>query len=135
LKVLTLNQGLRVSAYFVVALLLLYFGGEFSQRTFSRPDSSLPLRWTAVAVGTLSVIPWMLTVLWSVMVGDEYVRRIALVGTAGAFVAGILVQVAFNLLQDAKIVSWSTHLAPLPVSMGVWILGCGLSALYYRYRV
>jgi hypothetical protein len=133
-KVVPLNRLLKVLFYFLLAMACFVLGVEVSDRILARPDASLMLRWFAVVLGTVSIVPWMLTVLWSVGAGDEYVRRIALVGTAVAFAGDLLLHVAFNLLQDAKIIGWDTHLQPVAAAMVLWVLGICLTSLYYRYR-
>jgi hypothetical protein len=133
-KVVPLNRLLKVLIFTLVAMACLILGATVSDSLFARPDASLSMKWVGVLVGTLSIVPWMVTVLWGISVGDEFVRRIALVGTAVAFAIDLVVHVAFNLLQDAKIVSWSTHLPAVPLAILLWMLGVGATTLYYRYR-
>ena len=47
---------------------------------------------------------------------DEYHRHVVLVGAAVAFVGELLVHIGFNVMQDARLVSWSTHLQEIPVA-------------------
>jgi hypothetical protein len=66
--------------------------------------------------------------------GDEYLRQMALVGTAIGFVVNLIVYIGFNAMQDARLVSWSAHLAPMPVAIGAWVFGVTVAGLYFRYR-
>ena len=84
----------------------------------------------------IAFIGWVvLFVAWMVSMVDEYQRHVALVGTAVAFVGELLVHIGFNVMQDARLVSWSTHLQEIPVAMIVWLIGIGASAFYYRLRL
>ena len=66
---------------------------------------------------------------------DEYHRHVVLVGTAIAFVAELLVHVAFSVMRDARLVEPNTHLVELPVTMIIWIVGIAISWTYYRLRL
>ena len=133
-KVIGYGQALKVWLLMLAAMLLLIFGGLFSDRLIHSTDAYAMARWFGVAVGIVIVIPWMLTIVWGVSAGDEYVRQVALVGTAIAFAIDILAYVGFNAAQEARLVSWSAHLPPLLVAMGAWLIGVSVAALYYRFR-
>jgi hypothetical protein len=77
---------------------------------------------------------WLLFVAWVVSAADEYHRHVALVGTALAFVGELLVHIGFNVLQDARILSWSVHVQEIPVAMIVWLISVAASAFYHRLR-
>ena len=133
-KVLGYRQALKVWFLMVGAILVLIFGGQLSGHVAGNQEIAQVLRWLAVTVGVVCILPWILTVVWSVGAGDEFVRQIVLIGTSIAFVVDLLVHVGFNAAQDAKLVSWSTHISPLPVAIGAWFLGCSIAVLYYRFR-
>ena len=103
-----------------------------------RPLRRQPVRRASlagVAVAVVRLVPWLGFIITSLALADEYHRRIVLVGTAVAFVVGLLLHVAFNVIVDAHLVSPTFSLAELPVAMGVWVLSVGLTLLYYRMRL
>src|SRR5581483_8693531 len=132
-KVIPLSHLLKILGFCIIAVVCLLLGSEFTESVFQRADASIALRWGAVVVGTVSIVPWLWTVFWGVTTGDEFVQRVALVGTALAFVVAIVVNVAFGLLQDARIVGWDRHLQPVPTAIILWTFGVSVAALYYRF--
>jgi hypothetical protein len=134
-KVIPLDRLLKLLAYFVFAMVCLGFGDVFAAHVRARPDAAGWLRWLAVVIGTLSVLPWMSVIIWGLWIGDEYVHHVTLVGTAIAFASKVLLEVALMYMRGTDLMSASTHLPVLPVAMALWLLGVGAAALYYRYRV
>lgn len=133
-KVLSLKQALKAWFFTLLAVVAFLFGGHFSEYLISDPNASSLIRWIGVSVAVGSLIPWLLLMVAGVGAGDEYVRQVALVGTAIAFVANLLFQVGFNAAQEARLIGSGTHLPPLPIAIGMWLLGCSLALLYYRLR-
>src|SRR5437588_438423 len=132
-KVLSLSQALKAGLFFIFALLALAFGDRLGEHLMADPNHSI-VRWAGVGVVTACVVPWICTIVWGVAVGDEYVRQVALVGTAIGFVLDVLLHVGFIAAQDARLVSWSAHVPTLPAAIGAWLLGVLFAGLYYRYR-
>ena len=132
-KALPLLQALKYFLLLILAMVVLYGGGTVSDHFVASPSAGL--RWLGVAVAVVSLLPWLGFLITSLALADEYHRRIVLVGTAVAFVVGLLVHVAFNVIVDAHLVSPTLSLAELPVAMGVWVLSVGLTLLYYRMRL
>ena len=100
-----------------------------------RSDQWPRLRWLGVATAIVILLPWLGVIIWSLSHADEYHRRIVLVGTSVAFIADVLVQIGFNEIGDAHLVSPTPYLFPpsvLPVAMGIWVISVGLTWLYYR---
>jgi hypothetical protein len=135
MKVVSLDKALKLWGLGLVAVVVMYFGGQFSESIAGGHGSSALLKWTAVAIAVACMIPWLLFIAWTVSLVDEYHRHVALIGTAAAFVVDALVHVAFNVMQTAQIVSWSSHLLELPVGMLVWVTCVGIAAIYYRMRL
>ena len=133
MKVIPLNQALKLLVLAIASAGLLYASGYLVD--YLTASTSLGLRWLGVFVAVGSVVPWLLFIAWMVSTMDEYHRHVALVGTAVAFVGELLVHIGFNVMQDARLVSWSTHLQEIPVAMIVWLMGMGASAFYYRLRL
>jgi len=133
-KVLTFNQALKLWVLAIVSAGLLYSGGYLSDWLISPPTASIWMRWLGVAVAVGSIVPWLFFIAWALSTADEYHRHVVLVGTAMAFVGELLAHIGFNVMQDARIVSWSTHLQEIPVAMILWVLGIALSAFYQRLR-
>jgi hypothetical protein len=134
-KVIPLDRFLKLLVYCVIAMVCLGFGGVFSEHVRHTPDASRWLRWLAVVIGTLSILPWMAIVVGGLWLGDEYVRHVALVGTAIAFGANVVFDMALAHMRNVRLVDAGAHLAVLPVAMALWVLGVGAAALYYRVRV
>jgi hypothetical protein len=134
-KVVSLDKALKLWGFGLFAVVVMYYGGQWSQSTATHQSSSLLLKWTAVAIGVICMIPWLGFIAWSISLTDEYYQHVALAGTAGAFIVDALVHVAFNLMQSARIVGWSSHLLELPVGMFVWIACVAVAAVYYRLRL
>jgi len=132
-KALPLQQALKYFLLLILAMVVLYGGGAVSGHFVASPSAGL--RWLGVAVAVVSLVPWLGFIVTSLALADEYHRRIVLVGTAVAFVVGLLLHVAFNVIVDAHLVSPTFSLAELPVAMGVWVLSVGLTLLYYRMRL
>jgi len=133
-KVVAYSQALKGLFFMLAAVLLLIFGGQWAEHLTHDPHAAWWIRAFGVVVAIASMIPWLLIFVFAIGAGDEYVRQVAIVGTAIAFVADLLVHVGFDVAQDARLISWNTHLLPLPLAMGLWLLGVSLAALYYRYR-
>jgi len=129
-KVMPLNQALKFFLVMVLALVVLYAGGALSDRLVA--NQSAGLRWLGVAAAVVSLGPWLWIIFQSLSHADEYHRRIALVGTAAAFVIDLLFHVAFNVIVDAHLVSPTSSLPALPVAMGIWMLSVAGTFLYYR---
>ena len=135
MKVVSLNQALKLWGLAIASAGLLYAGGYLVGYLTAATTTSLGLRWLGVLVAVVSTVPWLLFIAWMVSMMDEYHRHVALVGTAVAFVGELLVHIGFNVMQDARLVSWSSHLQEIPVAMIVWLIGIGASAFYYRHRL
>lgn len=133
-KVVSLDSALKLWGLGLVAVVLMYFGGRFSDSLAASQTISLSLRWLAVAVAVLCMIPWLGFIAWSISLTDEYFRHVTMVGTAAAFIVNALVHVAFNAMQSAGLVSWSSHLLELPVGMIVWVACVAMAAMYHRIR-
>ena len=134
-KVLSINQALKIWGFAIVAVAAMYYGGQASDSIAANQSASLAMRWLAVALAVACMLPWLGFIGWSVSMADEYYRHVALAGTAAAFVVDILVHVAFNVMQAARMVSWSDHLLELPAAMIVWVACVAISAAYYRLRL
>ena len=135
MKVVSLNQALKLWGWAIASAGLLYASGYLVDYLTASTTTSLGLRWLGVLVAVVSTVPWLLFIAWTVVMMDEYHRHVALVGTAVAFVGELLVHIGFNVMQDARLVSWSMHLQEIPVAMIVWLIGVGASAFYYRLRL
>ena len=133
-KVLSLRQALKVWTAMILSAVLLYMGGELSDFLVAEPASTAS-RWLGAIVAAGSIVPWVFLIAWGVGAADEYHRQIALVGTALAFVLDLLVHVFFNVLQDARLVGWTSHLVELPTAIIVWMVGVAIAAVYYRLRL
>ena len=133
-KVIPLQQALKVWVAVIGSGVLLYLGRELSD--FLVRDRSAPpsLRWAGVAVAVVSVIPWMLMIAWGVSVADEYYRRVAIEGTALAFVVDLTVHVAFGTLVDAGLLASTSVLLEVPAAIITWMASIGIVLLYYRFR-
>ena len=135
MKVVSLNQALKLWGWAIASAGLLYASGYLVDYLTASTTTSLGLRWLGVLVAVVSTVPWLLFIAWTVLMMDEYHRHVALVGTAVAFVGELVVHIGFNVMQDARLVSWSTHLQELTVAAIVWLIGIGASAFYYRLRL
>jgi hypothetical protein len=133
-KVLTLNQALKALLFMIAAVLILLFGSQFADQLTRDPNATVYIRWLGVAVAVGVTVPWILLIVWAVSAGDEYVRQVALVGTSFAFLADVLVHIGFNAALDARLIGWNTQLLPIPLALGLWVLGVSIAALYFRYR-
>ena len=133
-KVLTYKQALKLWLWSILAAVAILAGGHISDALLEGTNPSLLARWMSVAAATLSAIPWILLVGWGISAADEYQRQIALVGTAIAFVANILLYTALGVMRDARIVGETTFIPYLPAAVVLWIVGVGLAAAYYRLR-
>ncbi len=134
MKVVSLNTALKLWGWAIASAGLLYASGYLVDSLTASTTASLALRWVAVFVAVGGLLPWLLFIAWVVSATDEYHRHVALVGTAIAFVGELLVHIGFNVMQDARIVSWSTHLQETPVAMIVWLISVAGSAFYHRPR-
>lgn len=135
MKVVSLNQALKLWGLAIASAGLLYASGYLVDYLTASTTTSLGLRWLGVLVAVGSVVPWLLFIAWMVSTMDEYQRHVALVGAAVAFVGELLVHIGFNVMQDARLVSWSSHLQELPVAGVVWLIGIGASVFYHRLRL
>jgi hypothetical protein len=133
-KVLSLKQALKGWLFMAAAVVAILFGSQLAERLMRDPGASAEMRWLGVFIAVVATIPWLFVIVRAIGNGDEYVRQVALVGTAFAFVVDLLVHIAYSAAQDARFVSWGRHLLPLPMAMGVWLLGVTIAALYYRFR-
>ena len=134
MKVMSLNQALKLWGLAIGSAVLINVSG-FLVDPLIADGNSLWLRWLGVVVAVGSVVPWVLFMWWMISHVDEYHRHVALVGTAIAFVGEGLAHIGFNVMQDARIVSWSMHLQEIPVAMIVWVLSIGASFFYHRLRL
>ena len=135
MKVIPLNQALKLWGLAIASAGLLYASGYLVDYLTASTTTSLGLRWLGVLVAVGSVVPWLLFVAWTLSMMDEYHRHVTLVGTAVAFLGELLVHIGFNVMQDARLVSWSTHLQEIPLAMVVWLIGIGASVFYHRLRL
>ena len=134
MKVVSLDKALKLWGLGVAAAVVMYYGGKFSDSIAPNEIASISLRWAAVAVAVVSMIPWLLFIAWSISLTDEYFRRIAILGTAAAFIVNTLVHIAYDAMRSVRLVSWDSHLLELPVGMVVWVACVGAAAIYYRLR-
>lgn len=134
MKVVSLDKALKLWGLGLVAVVVMYFGGRFSDSIGTNETASVAVKWAAVGVAVACMIPWLWFIGWSISLTDEYFRRVAVVGTAAAFVVNALVHVAYGTMQSARLVSWTSHLLELPVGMLVWIACVGAATIYYRLR-
>jgi hypothetical protein len=135
MKVVSLDKALKLWGLGLVAVVVMYFGGKFSDSIGANETTSLAVRWTAVAISVGCMIPWLWFIAWSISLTDEYFRHVAVVGTAVAFVVDVLVHVAYTTMQSARLVSWTSHLLELPVGMLVWVACVAAAAIYFRLRL
>ena len=135
MKVVSLEKALKLWGFALFAVIAMYYGGRLSDSIAADQSSSTLLKWTAVALAVACMIPWLGFIAWSISLTDEYLRHVALAGTAAAFIVNALVHVAFNVMQSARMVSWSSHLLEVPVGMFVWIGCVAVAAIYYRLRL
>jgi len=133
--VVSLSQALKVWGLTILAVVLMLYGGRLSDSLIASPTATAGLRWLGVVVAAACLLPWIAFVAWSLSMIDEYHRHVVLVGTAIAFVAELLVHVAFSVMRDARLVEPNTHLVELPVTMIIWIVGIAISWTYYRLRL
>jgi hypothetical protein len=133
-KALTLSQALRLFLLVLATGFILYYGGRLSEWLIRRPDASLARRWLGVLVAVLALGQWIFIVAKGAIMGDEFQRRIVLLGTAVAFVGDILLQAGFSVMQDARIVSADTYLPSVPAAALLWMLGVGAAVVHYRAR-
>jgi hypothetical protein len=133
-KVLTLRQGVKVLITMLVALSAMVGGGALSDRLMSDAAAPLVTRWFGVTVAVLALAPWILMMVWAVAMGDEFIRQVALVGTAVAFVGDLLLNVGLAVARDAALVSATFDPPPLPMAMALWVAGVALAMIYYRLR-
>jgi hypothetical protein len=135
MKVIPLDRFLKLLVYCAIAMACLWLGDMFTAHVRDQPEPSRWLRWLAVGVGVVSVMPWLSIIIGGVWLGDEFVHHVALVGTAIAFAGQLLFSIALVHLRDVGLMSASTHVEPIPVAIILWLLGCASAALYYRSRV
>jgi hypothetical protein len=131
---LSLTQALKVWGATIVSAALFIFGSRLSDMLIANPAASPAVRWAAVAVAAGSILPWALLTMWLFGTTDEFVRHIVLVGTAIAFVSGVVVHIAYGVMVDAHLIGPNTYLPELGVAMLLWLFGVGLATLYYRLR-
>ena len=134
-KVLTLSQALKVWVWTVAAAATAVVTGMGSDALIHADHPSLTTRWFAVVLATLSPIPSLGMVAWGYSVVDEFWRRIVLVGTAAAFVASTLLFSAFAIMRDVSLISRDEYIPYLPAATIIWLIGVGLTAVYYRMRL
>jgi hypothetical protein len=133
-KVIPLERAVKLFFITLVALLAMLGGSELSDRLISNHAASVSARWFGVTVAVLAVVPWVIMMVWAVGVGDEFIRQVALAGTAVAFVGNFLVKVGIAAARDAALVSATFDLPPLQLALGLWVGGVALAAIYYRFR-
>src|ERR1044071_7650240 len=121
MKVLSLNQALKLWGLAIVSAGLLYASGYLVDYLTASTTTSLALRWLGVVVAVVSVVPWLVFIAWTLSAVDDYHRHVVLVGTALAFVGELLVRIGFNVMQAARLLSWSTPLTEIPIPMIVWL--------------
>ena len=133
-KVLTPQQAVKGWLIILLALASMLGGGAISDKLIADSTAPAIMRWFGVTVAVLAIVPWLLIMIWGIGAGDEFVRQIALVGTAIAFVGDLLVHIGVAVARDAALISATFDPPPLPLAMALWIAGLGLAALYYRFR-
>ena len=133
-KVIPPRMALIGLIVFIASLAWLVVAGRWSEALLHSSPRSTGTSWLAVALAVLSVIPWIYCVAWGVAAGDEYVRHIALVGTALAFVVALLVRIALNAMVDAQLIPHDLQVPELVSAIASWVLSCGIAILYYRNR-
>jgi hypothetical protein len=133
-KVLTLQQAVKTWVLFLLGAAYSAIALHESE-VLLRGTPSVSVRWIGVVLGTTGFIPLLGIVLWGVSVADEYQRRIALVGSAIAFVGNFFLYAAFSLMVDAHLVAGNRFIPFLPATIGLlWIVGMLLASVYYRMR-
>ena len=133
-KVIPLRQALVGLIVTIGSMVWLVVASRWSEGLLRSPAHSAGTGGLAVALAVLSVVPWIYCVAWSIAAADEYVRHIAIVGTALAFVVGLLAHIALNVMIDAGFVAGDLHVPELVVALGAWLVGCAIAILYYRQR-
>ena len=134
-KVIPLQHAVKVFFIAIVALVVMLGGSELSDRLVSNASNAGLVRWFGVAIAMLALVPWVVLMVWGIGLGDEFVRRVALVGTALAFVGQFLIHVGIVVARDAALVRTNFDLPPLPLASGLWMVGVAIAALYYRFRL
>src|SRR6185503_17628078 len=95
---------LKVWITTIAALALFMYGDHVSQRLIADASANEATRWVGVIIGTLSLLPLVVIIVGVISGADEYVRQVALRGTAVAFVVYLLTHVTYALLQDARLI-------------------------------
>jgi hypothetical protein len=73
-------------------------------------------------------------VAWGVSTADEFHRYVALVGTAIAFAADVILRSAIAVMHDTRLIAPQTDLSPVPTAMALWVISVVLASAYYRQR-
>src|SRR5262245_52072678 len=134
-KAVPLKDALVFWTATVGSAVFLYYGGQLSEFLISDVHASALIRWAGVFVGVLGIVPWLVIIGLMLTVLDEYYRRVALLGTAVAFVLDLLLHVGFNIAMDAQLLGRGFYLAELPAAMATWVIGVTIGFLYYRFRL
>src|SRR5690348_6442750 len=98
-KVIPLQRAVKVLCLALFALVAILAGGALGDRLISNASAPESARWIGVTVAILALVPWLFLIIWGVGLGDEFVRQIALIGTAVAFVGDLLVHVGITVAR------------------------------------
>jgi hypothetical protein len=131
-RVIPRNHAFKYIIYSCLSFVALGAGERWSYHLLASP--SVTAKWLGVAVAVASPLPWLGLVVVGVSTWDEFQRHVALMGTALAFVIGLLLRTGFYAAQDAKLISPYATFPDLVATLTIWCVGVGAAALYYRTR-
>ena len=125
---ITLRQLVRLLAWFVAAAVLFRLGG-WASAVLVEGSRTAARWWLGVILAGLRWVPLLVVTGWSISLGDEFQRRVFVLGLALAFAATVVAASVLDAMGPA---------AP-PVSFAVtaaalWGAGTVGAALYYRAR-
>jgi hypothetical protein len=132
-RAIPLKHAVRFWAATLGSVAFLYYGGELGN--FLIASDGIAARWAGVIVAALAPLPWIIIAGMTLMMVDEYYRRLALVGTATAFVLDIAFHIAFHAALDAHLVARGFDIPDLVMAGAAWMIGMGAASVYYRYRL
>ena len=133
-KVMSLRQALKMWGFILATLVLLFVAGQITDGVVNDPHASTGARWGSVLLTVVSLIPWVLVIAWSVSVADEFHRYVALVGTAIAFAADVVLRSGVDVMHHAHLIAPTTNLSPLPTAIGLWVVCIALTVVYFHLR-
>ena len=128
------REALRLLVAFVVALILLRIaniGADSLLYGEARTDAQ---RAAGVVVAIVGWIPMIVLVGYSIRLGDEYQRRVFLIGLALAFAGMLLLIIAIGAMQTSGLMAADVHPPYLMGLVAMWMLGTAASFAYHRMR-